>query len=78
MYKEVGGWWRRVGTWKWVYLPLGHRQQYYTVSDRRVPGISWGKVKLDPCEKNFLVNRVIQGNLYLFSNRHSPQDRPRL
>ena len=41
-----GGW----APGKGFYLSLGHRQQYYIVSDRRVPGISWGKVKLDPHE----------------------------
>ena len=41
-----GGWAPGSG----FYLPLGYRQQYYILSDRRVPRIRWGKVKLDPRE----------------------------
>ena len=54
----VGGWAPGSG----FYLPLGHRQQYYIVSNRRVPSISWGKGKFDPHENVLpIVNAVIQG-----------------
>ena len=56
---DDGGGWAPVSR---LYLPLGHRQQYYIVSDRGVPGISWGMVKLDPHENVLpIVNVVIQG-----------------